>query len=70
MKTYAKGIYYDLPRENAPEFVLGRLSIKKLELMQWVDQQPANDKGYINLDILMGKENKPYIAVNDYVKKV
>lgn len=73
-KEYPKGLYYDLPREGAPEFVLGKLSIKKEELLEWLHSKEANQKGYINLDILMGqataeKPAKPYIAVNDYKPK-
>ena len=68
-KEYPKGIYFNRPRENAPEFVLGSISIKKQEFLEWLDQKETNEKGYVNLDVLNGKEEKPYLAVNDYKPK-
>ncbi len=73
MKNYPKGIYYNEPRANAPEFIIGKLSIHKDNLIEWLEEEETNEKGYINFDILQGKPNeetgeiKPYIAVNDWV---
>jgi len=69
MKEYPKGLYYNAPRENAPDFVLGSISIKKQDFLQWLDQKEPNEKGYVNLDVLNGKEGKPYVTVNDYNKQ-
>lgn len=66
-KKYVKGLYYNFKHEKAPEFVLGKIAIKKLDFVEWLKITPANDKGYINCDILMGKE-KPYIVLNEYKK--
>lgn len=67
--NYPKGIYFDKPRDNAPDFVIGRISIKKEALLEWLNETPANEKGYINLEVLNGRENKPYIRINDYKSK-
>ena len=67
MKNFVKGMWFNKPHEKAPSFVIGKLSIK-LEFSDWLQQQTFDEKGYINLDILMGKSGKPYIAVNEYKK--
>jgi hypothetical protein len=67
-KIYPVGLYYDNPREGAPEFVLGRMSIKREEFIKWLEMQTPNDKGYINFDVLQGRENKPYVCLNVYKK--
>ena len=52
-------------RENAPDFVLGHFGVKYEDLKPFV-----NDKGYINGDVLAGKEGGIYIKISDYgIKK-
>ena len=69
-KIYPKGLYVNKPREGSPDFVKGRMSIKVADLHEWLNanQGLANDKGYINLDILNGKEDY-YCVVNTYKPK-
>ncbi len=69
MKQYTKGIWFNQRTEKMPEWVIGKLSIKKNDFKNWLANQQPNDKDYINLDILMGKENKPYICVNEYKRE-
>lgn len=69
-RKYTKGLWYNFPSEKAPKWVLGRLSIKKVDFMEWLKNQVPNEKGYINIDILNGKENKPYCALNEYKSAV
>ena len=68
-KVFANGIYFNEKHQNAPNFVLGKLAINKERLIEWLNSGVAqpNEKGYIYLDILMGKESgKPFIEVNDW----
>jgi len=65
-KRYPSGIFYNDPRENAPDFVKGSISIKKDDALEWLDKEKPNDKGYVNLDLLISRENKPYLTVNEY----
>ena len=67
-KRYANGIYFNQPHPNAPEFVIGSLSINKQKFLEWLEREKANDKGYIKLDVLNGREDEPYITVNEYGK--
>lgn len=48
-------------RENSPEFVIGSFGCKLGDLEPFV-----NSKGYINFDILKGKEGGMYIKINEY----
>lgn len=45
-------------RENAPDFVFGSFGCKLEDLKPFV-----NDKGYINFDILAGKESGYYVKI-------
>ena len=69
-KRFPEGIYYNGPRDNAPSFVLGAISIKSAVFLEWLNAENPNDKGYVNLDILLSKETgKPYLVVNDFKPK-
>lgn len=62
----AKGIYFDKPREGAPSFVKGRLSIKVTDAIEMLNQY-KNDKDYVNLDLLQSKDKtKLYLTVNTW----
>jgi hypothetical protein len=64
-KIFADGLIVKFPREGAPEFVLGSLSIKVAEFVKFLQ---ANEKvsGWVNLDMLVGKSGKPYAALNTF----
>lgn len=68
-KKYIGGLYFNHPRDKAPEFVLGSISIHKQKFLEGLDEFEVNDKGYINIDVLNGKENKPYCVLNEYKPK-
>lgn len=48
-------------REGSPDFVIGSFGFKFEDLSDYL-----NDKGYINFDILKGKESGQYVKVSDY----
>ena len=48
-------------REKSPDFVIGSFGCKLGDLEPYV-----NGKGYINFDILKGKEGGMYIKINEY----
>ena len=37
-KNFPNGIYFNLPKEKAPDFVKGNVSIKKAEFIAWLEQ--------------------------------
>jgi len=48
-------------RPNSPDFVIGSFGFKAEDLVNY-----CNSKGYINFDILKGKESGEYVKVSDY----
>ena len=48
-------------RDNAPDFVVGSFGCKMGDIEPFV-----NGKGYINFDILKGKESGMYVKINTY----
>lgn len=48
-------------REGSPDFVLGSGGVKYEDLKAFV-----NSKGYVNFDLLKGKEGGFYIKVSDF----
>jgi len=64
-KRFPDGIIFKLPRENAPDYVIGGISIKKKEALEWIKKEEGD---WINLDLLVSREGKGYCAVNDYKK--
>lgn len=63
--TFAEGIYFDLPREGAPDYVKGRISFKVAEAVAFL-QAHTNNGGYCNLDLKIGKSGKPYAQLNTW----
>lgn len=64
-KIFPDGLIFKAPRENAPTFVIGSLSVKVEEFKAFLDAH-VNNAGWVNLDLLMGKTGKPYIELNTY----
>lgn len=67
---FPEGIYFKKPREGAPTFVKGDISIQPEKLYQWAKNH-VNEKGYINIDLKISRENKLYLQLNTFngVKK-
>lgn len=64
---FADGFFFEKPKENAPEFVKGKISIKVDEFIPFLEQH-RNGGGYVNLDLKKAKSGKLYVALNDYKK--
>ena len=62
---FADGFFVSSPRDNAPDFVLGDISISKDKAIAFINEH-ANEKGYVNLDLLMGKTGQPYLKLNTF----
>ena len=60
---FVNGLIVKPPRDGAPDFVIGSLSIKRLELIEWLS---AREDEWINLDMKESKQGKWYAAVNDW----
>lgn len=63
---FATGIFFDKPREGAPDFVKGKVSIKVEDAVTMLKAH-VNEKGYVNLDLLKSKDgSKLYFTVNTW----
>ncbi len=67
-KIFAKGIYFNKPHPNAPDFVKGKIDIKANEAIDFIKQN-TNDSGYVNLDLKESKGGKLYLEVNTFTPK-
>lgn len=67
-KIFAKGIYFDKPREGSPDFVKGRISVNVAEFIEFAKKHEKKS-GYINLDLKKSKEGKLYLELNTWTPK-
>ena len=65
-KKFVDGMYFNEKNEKAPDFVRGGISFHKEQFTKWLQQQEANDKGYIKTDMLLSKQDKIYFKLNDW----
>lgn len=62
-KEFVNGMIFKLPRDNAPEYVKGSLSIKVAELTGWLS---AKQEEWVNIDLKVSKGGKAYAEVNTW----
>jgi hypothetical protein len=65
-KTFTDGLIVKRA-ENAPDFVLCNISIKVEDFTKWM--QDHQDKGWVNISLLVGKSGKPYGVKDTYKPK-
>lgn len=65
-KQFAKGFIFKR-NDNAPEWAIGKLSIKAQEAIQFINEK--NNGGWLNLEIKKSKEGKFYIELDTYEVK-
>lgn len=61
---YPKGIYFNKPREGAPDFVRGSLSFKVEDAVLFLKEH-VNQRGYVNIDMLQGNDGL-YLKLNTW----
>ena len=62
---FISGLIVKAPNERAPEYVKAAISIKREELIAWLQSQ---DGEWINADVKVSQGGKWYVAVNTYKK--
>jgi hypothetical protein len=68
-KIFADGLIFKLPREGAPDFVKGSLSIRVDEFVAWIGKTVTPDNnGWLNIDLKVSKGGKAYAELNTYKK--
>jgi hypothetical protein len=67
-KIYAKGMYGNKPKQGAPDFVTSKMSFKVDDFVAFLNEH-KNEKGYVNIDQLVGKDDKFNFVLNTYKPK-
>ena len=65
-KTFADGFLFKR-RENAPDFVIGNISVKVEEAVAFLNTHSKN--GWVNLNVLNSQAGKPYVELDTFVPK-
>ena len=60
---FINGLIVKAPNDNAPEYVICKLSIKRQELIAWLQQQ---DGEWINAEVKESQGGKWYAAVDEW----
>lgn len=60
---FINGLIVKEPNERAPDYVKARLSIKRAELIAWLQSEQGE---WINADIKVSQGGKWYAAVDDW----
>lgn len=60
---FVGGLLAKSPHEKAPEYVKARLSIKREELIAWLQTERGE---WINADVKVSQNGKWYVAVDDW----
>jgi hypothetical protein len=62
-KVFAEGFMFKM-KPNSPEWVVGSLSLKADEAIAFI--QKNTDKGWVNLNVNIGKSGKPYVELDTW----
>lgn len=63
---FINGLLFKARAENAPDYLLAKFSIKRLELIAWLQ---SRDEEWINGEAKVAKSGKPYAAVDNWKPK-
>ncbi len=63
-RTFAEGFIFK-KSEKAPEFVIGRISIKVDEAIEFLNKHKSAD-GWVNLQAKTGRSGQPYLELDTY----
>lgn len=66
-KIFADGLRFENPREGAPEWVKGKISINSEKFRAFLDQH-TDERGWVNLDVKQGKSGALYVELNTWKK--
>jgi hypothetical protein len=60
----AKGIIFKAPHQNAPEFVVGKLSVKVEDFTNYL--KANQDNGWVNFEVKLSRDGKPYVEIDTW----
>lgn len=62
-KEFAEGLFFKPPSDKAPEYVIGSLSIKRNDLINWLTPRGGE---WVNLNIKRSQGGKVYFEVDTW----
>ncbi|GAB3054350.1 hypothetical protein [Stenotrophomonas tumulicola] len=62
-KKFIDGLIVKPPRDGAPDYVVGKLSMKREQLIAWLQQQSGE---WVNADIKIANSGSWYAQVDDW----
>lgn len=67
---FVDGMSWFTPREGAPDFVKGKISIEPNKLIAFLkaNKEFLSDKGYFGVNVKKSKAGKIYLALDTYKK--
>jgi len=60
---FPKGFFYNKPHDNAPDFVMGKASIKVKEFSEYLSKVKGDT---LNLDLKISRDGKGYAQVDTW----
>tara|TARA_B110000467_G_C18290677_1_gene464588 strand:+ start:765 stop:1031 length:267 start_codon:yes stop_codon:yes gene_type:complete len=66
-KIFADGFSFST-RENQPDFVVGRVSVKIEDAIPFLKEHGAK-RGWVNLNVLVGRSGNPYVELDTFEPK-
>lgn len=67
-RVFADGFSFRKPTGDAPEYVVGRLSLKVEDAIDFITKH-QNANGWVNLSIMVGRSGNPYVELDTYEPK-
>lgn len=64
-KQFPQGIIFKKPRDGAPDFIKGNISVKKDEFISYLGTLDK-DNEWANFDLKLSKGGKLYLDLNDW----
>lgn len=65
-KEFPNGLILKAPRDGAPDYVIGSLSIRKAEFLDWLKGREGD---WVNLNLKRGQSGKWYAEVDTWRPK-
>jgi hypothetical protein len=63
-KIFAQGFIWKQKRESAPEWVIGSMSVKVDEAIEWLKSNESN--GWVNIEVKTGQSGNPYMELDTW----
>jgi len=67
-KEFVKGMFFNLPNEGAPDYVIGEIDIRYGEFFEWLkeNKDSLTTKGYLPITIKKSRAGSYYMHINDF----